>query len=145
MEVVPEETARSVALLMRDILLPHLLRADAMMYRTTQTGHAEWIAGHILVHKLAVITARDITRYYRELRDPESRKTLSDTMQSLVLFGWCEPVEPKNPLNPVSTWLVNPAVHTLYAEKADAERAARQQTKEAIAATIEELKRKSGI
>ncbi len=145
LEVVPEETACCVARFMRDIVLPHLLRADALMYRTTQTGHAKWIAGHILAHKLAVITTRDITRVYRDLRDPESRRTLSDTMQALVLFGWCEPVQPKNPLNPVSSWLVNPEVHSLYAAQGDAERAARQQTREAIAATIEELKKKSGI
>jgi enamine deaminase RidA (YjgF/YER057c/UK114 family) len=29
---------------MRDILLPHLLRAEAVMFATAQTGHARWIA-----------------------------------------------------------------------------------------------------
>jgi hypothetical protein len=145
MEVIPEETARCVASFMRDIVLPHLLRADALMYRTTQTSHARWIAGFILANRLDRITSRDITRAYGALRPPECRKEMGDVMASLVVAGWLEPEEPSNALKPVSSWLVNPAVHTKFAEKAAAERATRQQTKEAIAATIEELKKKSGI
>ena len=144
-DVVPEETVTRVARFMRDIILPHLLRADALMYRTNQTGHARWIAGYILAKGLKEVTSRDITRNYGALRAPECRKELADVMTSLELVGWLEPVDPGNPLKLVSTWLVNPAVHTMFAEKAAAERDARQQSKEAIAATIEELKKRSGI
>jgi Protein of unknown function (DUF3987) len=144
-DVVPEETVVRVAKYMRDIILPHLLRADALMYRTNQTSHARWIAGFILTHKMERITIREITRAYGQLRAPECRKELADVMTSLELVGWLEPVNPGNAMKLVSTWLVNPAVHSLYAPQGDAERAARQQTKEAIAATIEELKKNSGI
>jgi len=39
--VVSEETARRVARFMQDILLPHLLRAEAVMFSTAQSGHAQ--------------------------------------------------------------------------------------------------------
>jgi hypothetical protein len=96
-----------------------------------------------LANRLDRITSRDITRAYGSLRPPECRKEMGDVTASLVVAGWLEPEAPSNALKPVSSWLVNPAVHTKFAEKAAAERATRQQTKEAIAATIEELKKKS--
>lgn len=144
-DVIPEDTTRRVARFMRDIVLPNLLRADALMYRTTQTGHARWIAGFILAHKMERITARDITRAYGDLRAPECRKDLADVMASLVIFGWLEPEDPKNALKSVHSWLVNPAAHNLFEAKAEGERARRQRTKEAIAATVENLRTKSGI
>jgi Protein of unknown function (DUF3987) len=144
-DVVPEQTVVRVAKFMRDIILPHLLRADALMYRTNQTGHARWIVGYILAKRLDEVTSRDITRHYGALRAPECRRELADVMASLELVGWIAPVDPGNALKLVSTWLVNPAVHTMFAKEAEAERTARQQTKEAIAAAIESLKKKSGI
>lgn len=145
LDVIPPETTRRVARFMRDIILPHLLRADAMMYHTTQTGHARWIAGFILSGELDRVTYRDITRAYGALRAPECRKELGEVMMSLGVMQWVDPVEPSNPLNPVSSWLVNPAVHTIYAAKAAEEHTARERTKEAIAATVAELRAKSGI
>ena len=74
MDVVPERTARRVATFMRDIVAPHLLRAEVVMFSTVQTGHAQWIAGHILAHRLDRITSRDIVRAYRDLRPGGARR-----------------------------------------------------------------------
>jgi hypothetical protein len=51
-DVVQADTAKRAAAYMRDVLLPHLLRADAIMFATVQTGHARWIAGFILAKQL---------------------------------------------------------------------------------------------
>ena len=142
--VVPGETAKRVGRFMRDVLLPHTLRADALMYRTAQTGHARWIAGHILAHEVDRVTARDITRAYGALRAPECRKELSEVMQSLVIFGWLEPEDSGSALKPVNSWLVNPACH-LFVQRAEAERETRRRTKEEIQASIQSLRDKSGF
>jgi hypothetical protein len=53
-------------------------------------------------------------------------------MASLVTIGWLDPMEPKNPLNPVSSWLVNPAVHIRFAEHAAQEAENREATRRAV-------------
>jgi len=97
-----------------------------------QTGHARWIAGHILAHKLDRITARDVVRAYIQLQAPEARPELDATMAGLVTIGWLDPEPPRNLLNPVSAWRVNPAVHERFAARADQERTERRQRAEEI-------------
>ncbi len=132
--VIPACTARQVADYMREIVLPHLMRADAVMFTTEQSGHARWIAGLILSKKMDTIRARDIIMSYRELRAPEARRDLEATMSALSAVGWVEPEEPSNPAKGVTCWRVNPAVHTRYAKHAEAERSRREREKESIAA-----------
>jgi hypothetical protein len=129
-DVVPTLSAERVANYMRRVLLPHLLRADAVMFKTVQTGHARWIAGHILARKLGRITVRDVQQNYWALRAPESRGDLDSVMTSLVGADWLDPVEPRNRARPVTTWLVNPEVHSLFAPRAEEERRDRQQRQE---------------
>jgi hypothetical protein len=136
-DVVPEATARRVASFMRDIVLPNLLRADAVMFNTTQTGHARWIAGHILAHHLDRITSRDIVRAYGALRAPEAKDELASVMASLVTIGWLEPEEPTNAFRPVSAWAVNPAVHVTFEARAAKERETREQIQERINAYVQ--------
>jgi hypothetical protein len=120
---------------MRDILLPHLLRADAVMFDTQQTGHARWIAGHILANGLARITIRDVVRAYRHMRAPERRRELAEVMTSFEAAGWlrASPVE-GNPtrweVNP-TRWEVNPRVHGVAA-RAKAEQETRTEAKRRI-------------
>ncbi len=85
---------------MRDIVAPHLLRAEAVMFCTVQTSHAQSIAGHILAHRMDRITSRDIVRVYRDLRHPEARAELDAVMASLTTVGWLEPEPPTNPVKP---------------------------------------------
>jgi hypothetical protein len=126
LHAVPEHTASRVERYMRRVLLPHLMRADTIMFASAQTGHAKWVAGHILAHGLDRIAARDL-RGYRPLSAPEARDELSSVMASLVTLGWVDPEPPRNQLNPVSAWRVNPLVHDRFAARAAQERTERQQ------------------
>jgi len=140
LDIVPEATARRVASFMRDILLPHLLRAEAVMFSTVQTGHARWIAGYILAQRLERITARDITRAYGALRPPEAKDELAAVMASLVTLAWVEPEPSRNAAKPTSAWTVNPLVHDLFAARAERERKAREKIREDIATHVEALR-----
>ena len=133
LDLVLEATARRVASFMREILVPHLLRAEAVMFSTAQTSHARWIAGHILAHQLERITTRDIVRAYGALRAPEAKDDLSAVMAGLVAVAWVEPEPSGNPSKPIFAWTVNPAVHILFKVKAERERKARAKAREAIA------------
>jgi hypothetical protein len=137
--VVSAATAARVERYMRRVLLPHLLRADALMFSTTQTSHARWIAGCILAHGLDRITARDVVRAYGALRAPEKRKDLDTTMASLVAIAWLDPEASSNDLVPVSTWRVNPLVHQHFAARAAQEKAERQQRREELVRKLREL------
>lgn len=134
--VLSEETARRTAAYMRDILLPHLLRADAVMFSTAQTGHARWIAGYILARGSVRVTTRDIVQAYGALRAPEERRTLLDVMESMVTVGWLLPELQKDPTRPPTAWAVNPAVHTVFAARAARERDLREQTRLRIAEVV---------
>ena len=141
-QVIQPATAERVAAYMCDILLPHLLRAEAVMFSTDQTGHARWVAGFILAHRLAKIGTRDIVRSYRAFKAPEAQRELIVVMRTLVSVGWLEPEEPSNPAKPVTNWMVNPAVHTLFAARAQAEQSRRANIKEKIADTADFLRAK---
>ncbi len=134
--VIAEETAARVKDFMLEIILPHLIRADATMFLTPQTGHTRWVAGHILAHQSEVITTRDVVRAYRLLRSPEQAKELTATMASLVAVGWLDPMAPRNSLSPVSSWRVNPHVHTRFEVMALKEKTAREAIRAAIRENI---------
>jgi hypothetical protein len=140
LQVIPAETAARVAAYMRDIVLPHLLRAEQVMFATEQAGHAHWIAGYILAKKLGRIASRDIARDYRALSAPEARRELMSVMDSLVSVGWLDPEEPNNPVKPVTNWRVNPAVHVIFAERAAAEAERRARAREQVAEAVERVR-----
>jgi hypothetical protein len=128
--VVTAASAAQVAGYMRRVLLSHLLRADAVMFNTVQTGHAKWIAGHILAHRLDRIAVRDVVQSYKALRAPEMRGELESVMASLAAADWLDPELPRNPFKPVIAWRVNPRVHALFAERAEQERQERRERQE---------------
>lgn len=95
--VISDATAAMVAGFMLEIILPHLLRAEAQMFASDQTCHARWIAGYIMFHGLERIAVRDVVMSYKPLRPPETRRELDALMASLVSVSWLEPEEPSNP------------------------------------------------
>jgi len=134
--VITEATAARVAAYMRDILLPHLIRAERLLFATAQTGHAKWIAGYILAKGIETLALRDVVQDYGALRAPERRKELIEVLGGLETFGWLRPMPaPTNSSHP-TRWAVNPAVHTAFASRATAERKARAETKRKIAETV---------
>ena len=147
-DVVPVETIERASTFMLDIVLPHMLRADALMFSTAQTSHAQWIAGFILQEKFTRITTRHVIRAYGSLRGPEAAAELMSVMSSLVAIGWLEPEEPENPVKPVHAWAVNPLVHTMFAARAEQAREARQKGRDLasndLATLLKKRKAKGG-
>ena len=135
-DVIKAPIAAKVAAYMQHILLPHLLRAHAVMLNSEQSGHATWIAGYILTHKLEAIAVRDIVQSYKALRAPETRRELQSVMESLTQIGWCEPVPSTNPAKGITSWRVNPMVHTRFAEQTAWEQAVRAARKAEIADAV---------
>ncbi len=133
MLVISEQTADRAASFMLEIALPHLLRADALMFSTAQTNHAERIAGWILIHGLARVAARDVVRNYKPFAAPESKAEMAAVMERLTLVNWLEPEPPSNPMKAVHAWTVNPAVHERFAGYAEREKQRREEARSGIA------------
>jgi hypothetical protein len=142
-QVLSPDTARRVSAYLEEILLPHLLRADAVMFATKQTGHARWIAKFILSCGEGRIATRDIVQAYGALRAPEQRRQLLEVMEGLVTMAWLRPEERADPTRPPSAWTVNPLVLERFAHRGEAERAQRKQTREAMAAVIRSRRRRA--
>ncbi|MBL6459397.1 DUF3987 domain-containing protein [Belnapia sp. T6] len=142
--VVSEHVARRAAALMQDVLLPHLIRADALMFSTAQTGHARWIAGLILAREQPRVTLRDVVQAYGALRAPEARRELYNVMEGLVTVGWLRPEPQVNPARPPSAWQVNPTVHTVFAERARRKRELRRQAQQETRETIKRQRQEGG-
>jgi hypothetical protein len=141
-QVILESTARQVADFMREIILPHEQRAEAVMFNSAQSGHARWIAGFILSRNMGQISTRDIVRAYKALKAPEAARELEAVMASLVAVGWLEPIDPDNPVKRVSSWNVNPAVHVRFAERARAETKRREDARERVAEAVELIRKR---
>lgn len=143
--VVPEPVARRSAAYLRDVLLPHLLRAEAVMFSSVQSGHARWIAGFILSREDGRLALRDVVRAYGPLKAPEQRHELLSVMQSLETMGWLRAEPQENPARPPTAWEVNPLVRERFARRATEERMARQQAKARIAATLVRVRQAPGV
>ena len=139
-DVIKEDVAARVADYMTGIVLPHMLRAEAIMFSTDQTGHARWVAGFILAHGLERITTRDLVRNYKAFKAPEASREMGAVMHTLVAVGWLEPEEPSNLSKPVAAWVVNPSVHTLFADRARREAERRAGVKEQITEAVNWLR-----
>jgi hypothetical protein len=140
--VLAEDTARRAAAYMRDVLLPHLLRAEGLLFLTRQTGHARWIAGHILaspaIREASRVALRDVQRAYGPLKAPEHRRELTEVLTALEVMGWLRAELPDNPARPVAAWRVNPKLFATFAKRAAEER---QRREAAQAATAEAIRR----
>jgi hypothetical protein len=145
LHTVRGETASRAAAFAREVLLPHLLRADALLFRTRQTGHARWIAGHILAsddaRQSGRVTARDLQRAYGPLRAPEQRQELEAVMRSLEVVAWVRAELPENPARPVTAWHVNPKLHVIFAERAAEERERRRRAQQAATEAAQAFRR----
>jgi hypothetical protein len=142
--VVPLAIATRVRSYMRQILAPNLLRAEAIIFASKQTDHAAWLAGYILANRLDRITTREIVQDYRQLRAPEQRDTLNNTMDGLCTLGWLAPVPPRNEAKPPVAWIVNPAVHLNFTDHGNAARERRAAVRDDIARHVASLREDVG-
>jgi hypothetical protein len=142
-EYVEEHTAAQVARLMIDFLLPNAARFYVeLMGNKDHLAHARWIAGHILANKFKKITARDIYRAYREFRsdlEGADHEGINRAMAGLVIAGWVKPLG-NNKRGYYTRWEVNPAVYSIFAEKANTEKQRREEIKTSIQQAAEFLK-----
>jgi len=141
LERVGVDTAERARALLLKFFLPH----SAALYREIVgtgaggTQHGEWIAGFILAHGLERVSLRDLRRAYRDLRDDEDATRRA--MRPLEFAGWALPVERSNG-KPPQEWVINPAAHRVFGQRAAAEKARREAERakiQAIAGRMAEL------
>jgi len=133
---VSGDCAAHVDALMRRFLLPH-----ALAYYTDVLGassdleHARWVAGHVLSKGLDAISNRDLVQAYKQWRGLDDWRR-QRVMQVLEDMSWLTPVveEGKPSRRGATSWLVNPLVHTAFAQKAQDEAGRRDKIRSEIAA-----------
>ena len=118
------ETAERVSQFMDKFLIPHASCFYSSLGLSDDHDRIKAVAEHILAKKLVTVTVRDVQRGTRAMR----KITNSDIMpilQSLVALGW---LAEGGKLRPTSLpeFIVNPIVHSIYAERAEKERTRRE-------------------
>jgi hypothetical protein len=87
------------------------------------------IAGYILSRQLGELTARDVQRGDSGMRNL-ARQHIENICEHLVAFGWLTRLQSHRSNS--TKWLVNPAVHRIFAVRATAESARRKQIRALI-------------
>jgi hypothetical protein len=129
---ITEHTARRVADFMHYFLLPHACSFYVgMLGLSDDHERLTAVAGYILAHKLNRITNRDIQRGDRTMRGLE-RQDIDGIFQQLDALGWISQTLGPRPTSPAH-WIVNPAVHQLFAQRAEREAADRVKQREMLA------------
>jgi hypothetical protein len=130
--IVSEDTARRVADFMHYFLLPHACSFYVgMLGLSDDHERLTAVAGYILAHKLSRITNRDVQRGDRTMRSLE-RHDIDGIFQQLDALGWISPAQGPRFSDP-TRWNVNPAVHQLFANRAEREAAERTKQREMLA------------
>ena len=117
---VSGRTAEQVELLMRRFLLPH-----ALAYYTDVLGgsgdleHARWIASFVLAKGMTAISNRDLVQAYKQWRGLDDWRR-QRVMQLLEDMAWLTPVPEEGRVSKrgATHWLVNPQVHSTFAQRA---------------------------
>ena len=128
---VSEQTARRVGAFLHGFLLPHAIAFYAgVLGLTNDHDSVAAIAGYILAHGLTKITNRDLKRGDRIMRRLGPDEALA-AFEQLESFGWLDRIP--SPLRGAPAhWLVNPAVHQKFAERAKTEGARRAEVRQTI-------------
>jgi hypothetical protein len=122
--IVDGETARKARDLLVRFLIPNAfaIYLDYFSDRDEDNRDARWIAGHILAHKVARITERDIYRVRKDLK--KDRTGIHRAMGWLVEAGWAERIAGRTDS---TAWVITPVVHVLHADRAEQERQQRDE------------------
>jgi len=139
--VITEATARRAAGFLHNFLLPHAFAFYAgTLGLSNDHDRLAAVAGYILTRKLDRITNRDVQRGDRTMRGLE-RQEIEAVFEQLDALGWIDRVAGHRPTDP-PRWIVNPAVHDKFAERAEAEKGGRERERETIASLIKGLPNK---
>jgi hypothetical protein len=88
----------------------------------------EAIAGYILAKRMDKITSREVKANIRCMRKA-SPKEVEEALVHLDGLGWVDKTPGPRPSSPVQ-WIVNPAVHVRFADKAKEEETRRANVRE---------------
>ena len=137
---INEDTARRVKGFLHGFLLPHALAFHGgILGLSDDHDRLASVAGYILAHKLERITNRDVQRGDRSMRNLTRRETEA-IFEQLDALGWITRTPGPRPSDPPH-WIVNPAVHQKFAERAKAEAERRERER----AMISGLLRRAGV
>jgi len=132
---ISEDTARRVGRFLHGFLLPHALAFYAgVLGLSNDHDRLTAVAGYILAHKLERLTNRDIQRGDRTMRGLDRRETEA-VFDQLDALGWLFSIQGPYPGAPPHR-IVNPAVHTKFADRAKSEAERRSRDREVIAAMM---------
>lgn len=132
---VTEDTARRAGDFLHKFLLPHAVAFyGGVLGLSDDHDRLQAIAGYILAHKLERITNRDVQRgdrTMRAIREADIRPLL----EQLDALGWLDRIDGPRPSSQPH-WIVNPAVHHRFRDRAKQEAARRAEARQAIAGVL---------
>jgi hypothetical protein len=129
-ELVSADTARRARRYLTEFIFSHAMAFhEQVLGRSEATENAIWIAGFILARSLKTISERDVYRNCPALKHKERRDAIEGVMRILELQDWVQISKWKG--RPVQ-WSVNPAVHEMFAERAEQERIRRTSAQDSI-------------
>jgi hypothetical protein len=132
--IIKEDTAKRAAAFLEQFLFPH-----AVAFYVDVLGMADRhdrvlaTAGYILAHKMDTVTIRDVRRGDRVMRGMDNDEAKA-VLEQLDALGWLEPVPSIR--RDSSTWQVLPSVHKLFADRAEVEKARREEVRRIIRDTV---------
>lgn len=133
--IISTATARRVKVFLHTFLLPHAMAFYAgTLGLSNDHERLTATAGYILAHKLTRITNRDVQRGDGTMRKLEKRD-IEALFEQLDALGWIMRTPGPRPTDPPH-WIVNPLVHTKFAERARSERERRSRDRTVIAAFL---------
>jgi hypothetical protein len=130
--IVTEDTAHRVAKFLHEFLLKHAIAFFVgMLGFADDHDRLKNVASYILARKLDKISNRDICRGDRSMRKLSDGDTVK-IFEQLEALGWLDRRYPTKPPQKLQ-WVVNPLVHTRFADRAKREKARRGSAREAVA------------
>jgi hypothetical protein len=131
--LVSEATARRAGEFLHKFLLRHAIAFYAGMLGLSNDHDAvAATAGYILARKLKAITPRDIMRGDRAMRALDSDE-IASLLDRLTMLGWLQ--LGSSPAG-AKSWVVNPAVHQKFADRAKAEAKRREDGRKMVAEAL---------
>jgi hypothetical protein len=119
--VISEATARRVGTFLNGFLLRHALAFYAGVLKLSSDHDTlTSVAGYVLAHKLERITNRDVQRGDWTMRGLDKR-AIEAVLDQLDVLGWVDRVDGPRPSSSPQ-WVVNPAVHIKFAQRASVEK-----------------------
>lgn len=129
---ISEETAERVATFMAEFVRPSAIAFYAGTLGMS-AGHEELVAlaSWIVAKGIGEVAARDVTRLSGQSLKHVTADQFRLMAEKMEAFGWLEKREPK-PKSNTPRWVVNPRVHEMFADRAEAEMARRDAAREAL-------------